>query len=330
MHGTEFLRQPPAEIPAIVVLSGGQRHLKTSVLQQLRTAAIGDDESSLSRFTGKDVDLQTITDELRTVSMWGDRRLVQIDDAEDFVTKNRAGLEKYAEKPSKKAVLVLDVKSWPKNTRLAKQLAKTNSEIECSKLEGAALVKWLQETARTAYGKTLAREAGPLLIELVGEDLGLFDQELSKLASYIGEREKIEEADVRTLVGDWRTETTWAMTDAARDGDLNAAFAALGQLLTAGEAAPKLVGGINYVFRKYAHGTENSRRMPLDEGLRAAGVFPRDVGIVTGYLKRIGRAKAERILGRLLATDSGLKGGSRLPDRMQLELLLLQLSGRGD
>ena len=330
MHGTEYLRQPPADIPSIVVLSGGQRHLKYSVLQHLRTTVIGDDESSLTRFTGKDVDLQTVTDELRTVSMWGDRRLIQIDEADDFVTRHRSGLEKYAEKPSKKAVLVLDVKTWLKTTRLAKQLAKTHSEIECSKLEGGALFKWLQETSKAVYGKTLARDAAALLVELVGEDLGLFDQELSKLSAYVGERERIDEPDVRALVGGWRTETTWAMTDAVRDGDVSAALSALGQLLTAGEAGPKLLGGITYVFRKMACATDAARRMPLEEALRSSGVFPRDTGNAMGYLRRIGRSKAERILARILTADSGLKGGSRLPDRILLEQLLLQLAGRID
>src|SRR6185436_5867976 len=117
------------------------------------------------------------------------------------------------------------------------------------------LFKWLVDTARDSYQQALSRDAASLLIELVGDELGLLDQELHKLSSYVGAGGKIEAKDVQTLVGGWRTETTWAMTDAARDGNLAFAIEALDQLLTAGEAGPKLLGGISFVFKKFAQAT---------------------------------------------------------------------------
>jgi DNA polymerase-3 subunit delta len=200
--------------------------------------------------------------------------------------------------------------------------------VDCSELKGPQLMKWLQDSARDTYQQSLARDAAVLLIELVGEDLGLLDQELSKLASYVGAGAKIEFDDVQKLVGGWRTETTWAMTDAARDGDLAFAIGALDQLLTAGEPGPKLLGGISYVFKKFAQATDLSRSQPLDQALKQSGIFPQAVGAAQAYLRRLGRAKAELILNRILATDAGLKGGSRLPERIQLEKLLLELSGK--
>lgn len=328
MHAVEFLKQVPDQISPVAVLSGGQRHLKQSVLAILKKIVTHDDDTSLTTFTGRDADLQTVTDELRTISMWGDRRLVIVDDADEFVTKYRSNLEKYVEKPAKKSVLVLNVKSWPKTTRLAKQVAASGLDVDCSELKGPQLLKWLQDSARDTYQQVLAREAAVLLVELVGEELGLLDQELSKLASYVGSGAKIEFDDVQKLVGGWKTETTWAMTDAARDGDLAFAINALDQLLTAGEPGPKLLGGISYVFKKFAQAADLSRSQPLDQSLKQSGIFPQAVASAQAYLRRIGRAKAEQILNRLLATDAGLKGGSRLPERIQLEKLLLELSGK--
>ncbi len=328
MHAVEFLKQVPEQIPPVAVLSGGQRHLKQSVLAVLKQIVTHDDDTSLTTFTGRDADLQSVTDELRTISMWGDRRLVIVDDADEFVTKFRGQLEKYVDKPAKKSVLVLNVKSWPKTTKLAKLVAASGLDVDCSELKGPQLLKWLQDTARDTYQQSLAREAAVLLVELVGEELGMLDQELSKLASYVGAGAKIGFEDVQKLVGGWRTETTWAMTDAVRDGDLAFAINALDQLLTAGEASQKLLGGISFVFKKFAQATDLSRSSPLDQALRQSGVFPQAVGPSQSYLRRIGRSKAEQILNRLLSTDTGLKGGSRLPERIQLEKLLLELSGR--
>lgn len=328
MHAVEFLKKPPATFPPVVVIFGAQRHLKQSSLSVVKKSVIDDDETSLTKFTGPAAELHSVTDELRTVSMWGENRLVIVEDADDFVSKYRAQLEKYVEKPARKSVLVLEVKSWTKSTRLAKQVAASGIDIECSELKGAELSRWLQDTARDTYGKSLSRDAGALLIELVGEDLGILDQELSKLTSFVGAEPKIEAKAVQSLVGGWKLETTWALTDGVRDGDLAFAIEALDQLLTAGEAPLKLHAGIAFVFKKLALATELARSQPLDQAIRSAGVFPAASGASGNYLRRIGRSKAERILQSLLDADSGLKGGSKLPDRIQIEKLLIQLSGR--
>jgi DNA polymerase-3 subunit delta len=328
MHAVEFLKQVPDQIPPVAVLWGAQRHLKQSVLATLKRIVANDDETSMISFAGPDADLQTVTDELRTISMWGDRRLVIVDDADDFVTKYRARLEKYVDKPATKSVLVLDVKTWTKTTRLAKQVAASGLDVDCSELKGAQLQKWLQDTARDTYQQTLARDAAVLLVDLVGEDLGMLDQELSKLGSYVGAGARIGIEDVQKLVGGWRTETTWAMTDAVRDGDVAFAIGALDQLLTAGEPGLKLLGGISVVFKKLAKAADLSRNMPLDQAMRQSAVFPGAIAASQSYLRRIGRPQAEQILSRLLATDSGLKGDSRLSERIQLEKLLIELAGR--
>jgi DNA polymerase-3 subunit delta len=327
MHATEFLTAPVSPVPPVAVLLGNQRHLKRAALARLQSLVIGDDESSLTRFAGRETDLQTVTDELRTLPMWCDRRLVLVDEADEFVSKFRAGLEKYLAAPIKKSVLVLDVSAWPKTTRLAKQVSQTGLEIDCNELKGVALLKWLGDWARTGHNVVLHRDAAALLVELVGGDCGLLDQELAKLAAYAGARRQITSEDVRAMVGGWRTETTWAMTNAVRDGHVADALAALEQLLEAGEPPLKLLGGISFVFRKYAWATERARHVPLETALKEAGVFPQDQRAAAAYLRRIGREKAEHLLTALITADTGLKGASRLPDRLQLEWLLLRLCG---
>jgi DNA polymerase-3 subunit delta len=328
MHAVEFLKQTTADLPAVIVLSGGEKHFKHAALTLIKESVIGDDDTSLTRFAGRDATLQSVSDELYTVSMWGDRRLVVVDDADEFVTKHRAVLEKLVEKPPKKSVLVIDVTTFAKSTRLYKQVQAKGLEVDCTELKGPQLFKWLQETAKDEYQQNLTRDAAALMVELVGESTGMLDSELKKLATYVGDKGKIDVNVVKDLVGGWRTETTWAMTDAVRDDDMEFALMALDQLLTAGEPPIKLLGGISYVFKKFSHATDLSRTTQLDQALRAAGTFPAAVAPGQTYLRRLGREKAEQILQRLLATDAGLKGGSPIPERLQLEKLLVELAGR--
>jgi len=294
-------------------------------------AVLDGDDDSPTRFTGKDTDMKSVRDELLTISMWSDRRVVIVDEASDFVTAHRPALEIYAESPAKKSLLILDVKSLPKNTRLYKIINKSGLVVDCSELKGAALSAWIQDTARHKYEKSIARDAVSLLITLAGTHLAQLDQELQKLTSYVGDHKTIDAEAVRRLVGGWKAETTWAMTDAVRDGRLGDALAAFERLIGSGESPHRILGGIAYVFRKLSTATELARQgLTLNAALQKAGAFPHEIGPASQYLRRIGRPRAERISEWLLTADTSLKGGSRISERAQIELLLVQLAGEAN
>src|SRR5262245_8596611 len=126
MHGTMFLKAPRERpLGAMVVLSGDERSLKLDALAALTPLVCGEDsEASVTKFAGKEADWKSVRDELLTVSMWSERRLVLVEEADDFVSENRETLEKYVDKPAKKSLLVLDVGSFPKTTRLFKAVDK--------------------------------------------------------------------------------------------------------------------------------------------------------------------------------------------------------------
>jgi DNA polymerase-3 subunit delta len=330
MHATAFLKSPPDKVGAIAVLFGEEQFLKRAAFESLCRLVLGEDEErlGLTRFAGDQADLKTVCDELRTISMWGSRRLVMIDDADRFVSQNREGLEKYLQKPAKNSVLVLDVKTWPKTTRLAKAVPKIGLELECAPLSGSDLVRWIAETAKNVHSKSLTRETAGLICELAGDDLGLLEQELAKLSAYVGDRKSIEIADVQTLVGGWATETTWAIAAAVRRGETGKALDLLNQLLDAGESPHKILGGLTFVFRRLAQAVELSGQgVSLDRALGEAGVFPREIGESAAYLRRLGRTEAQRLSARLLEADGALKGALIISERQVLETLIVKLTG---
>ena len=330
IHATELLakNEPLPDVPVLVVY-GAERYLKLEVLK--RIPGCGDeteDDVALTRLAGKDAELLSVCDELLTVSMFGDRRVVLIDEADDFVSKNRPGLEKYVAQPSRTSLLVLDVKSWPKNTKLAKATDKIGLNIECGEMKGAALAKWLVKTAKQQHGKNLDSTTAGLVIQLAGDSLGLLLQELEKLVALVGDADTITQEDVTRVVGGWRVQTTWAMLDAIRDGNVGTAIEFLDKLILNGDAPQKVLGGLTFTFRKLAEATEIARQTrDLNGALRSAGVFPAAIGPSEQYLKRIGFDKASRIFQWLIEADSNMKGGSRVDAKVQLESLFVKLAG---
>ncbi|MSR56468.1 MAG: DNA polymerase III subunit delta [Planctomycetaceae bacterium] len=332
MHAAAFLKAAEKQpLGPIVVLYGAERFLKNEALKVVTRLVLGEgeEELALTRLAGNTVELKSVVDSLLTVSMWSAKQLVVVDDADDFVTRYREGLERYLERPAKKSVLVLEVKSWPANTRLAKKTAAIGLPLECGSLKGTELFAWLGELSRGRHGKKLDRGAAQVLVDLAGNDLGLLDQELGKLAAYVGSAPAIDAEAVEKLVGGWKTETTWRMLDAVRDGQLGSALEYLEKLLVSGEHPLKLLGGVNFVFRPLARATELARQgLPLAEALTQAGVKPFTIGPVQAYLRRLGRPRAEKIGHWLLQADLDLKGSSRLPDRAIIERLLVELGGK--
>ena len=336
MHATEFLKNPAkSKVESIVAIFGEERFLRQRCLSEVTRQVLGSeagDEIGLTRFEGKDPDLKSVLDELLTISMWGDKRLVLVDDADDFVTKNRAALEKFLEKkPPKKSVLVLIVKKWPKTTRLYKLVEKIGLNLSCEPLKNSEIPRWLIDTAREQFGKDLDRPAAGLMLELAGSGMGLLEQELSKLASYAGDRTRITADDVTKLVGGWRTETTWAMVDALIAGQVGEALVCLDKLLAAREAPLMILGGLAFKFRQLSHATEISRQgTKLPAALQTAGVWRNNIQSAEQYLRRLGRSRAERIAGQILDARESLGGnkGSLTPEqqRIVLETLLIRLA----
>lgn len=335
MHSTEFLRDPSqiTAVPPMVVTYGAERYLRQESIRAVARLVLGTEDGAdagLTRLEGKSAELVGVLDELRTISMWGDRRLVVVEDADPFVTEHRAALEKYLEKPARKSVLLLDVQTFPSNTRLYKAIAKEGLPLDCGPLKSAEALRWLVDTAKSQYEKQLLRDAASLMLELVGPNMGLLTQELAKVAAYVGDRAKIESNDVATMVGGWRLETTWAMLDALQGGQLPIALSHLDNLLRSGEAPLMLSGGITHSYRKLAQATEMSRHgKPLNDALGETGVFANKIATAASYLRKLGRPQAERIYEMLVHADNALKGGSRLPERIILERLLIALSGAG-
>jgi len=337
MHATAFLRAPlPAKLPPVIVLFGNEPYLQQEVLHRLCAALAGEsgDEGTVTRYSGADDDnleLKTVLDELRTISMWGGSRVVIVENADEFVTRYRGPLEKYVAAPARSGTLILLAKTFPKNTRLAKAVAKSHLDVECGSLKIPDLVQWICEKARDE-GKQLSRPVAAVLIELAGESIGQLTQEIAKLAAYVGNRDRITEDDIHAVVGGWSVQTTFKMMDALIAGRLETALELLDRLLSAGEAPQRILGGISYSLRRLVTAAENARHgTPLKSALAKTGVFPNQLDVNERYLRRLGRPRVEKFLSNLLAADGGIKGldgGSRVSERIALEQLLVRLSGR--
>lgn len=337
VHAFDFLAEKThAPAPSCCVLFGDEPFLKGLALAELRRLVLGDDEAefALTRFDGRNAEWRSVADELFTVGLFGaGRRLVVVDDADDFVSDHRAQLEETVARANRTGTLVLIVQSWPGNTRLAKQVAASGLAIECKSPPPARLLKWLTALARDRHAARLERDAAEILLEIVGPELGLLDQNLAKLAA-AANGQPITAERVQQLVGGWRAKTAWDMLDAAVEGRSGQALIELDRLLLSGEAPIAIMGQIGATLRRFAAATRfieqietASGRPNLRQALELAGFKSFVAQKSETQLRKLGRERAGKIYTWLLEADLALKGSSSTPARARivLEQLVVRL-----
>src|SRR5918993_3382365 len=196
------------------VLSGDEDFLKRRVLTILTPLVLGDTspDYGLTTFSGDRTDFSTVRNELDSGTLFGDRRLVVVDQADPFVTRFRPQLEAYVADPSEAGVLVLDVKSFPATTKLAKAVPDA-AHIVCKGPPEYRMRVWSVDWCQTRYGKKLTTPAAQMLVELVGPSMGVLDQELQKLKDYVGDRPAIDVPDVDGLTGRSRGANVFKILD---------------------------------------------------------------------------------------------------------------------
>jgi DNA polymerase III subunit delta len=297
----------------------------------------GDDaDFSLAAFEGRNTAFRDVHEVLSTVAMFGGGgRLAVVENADDFVTRYRQQLEDYVAKPSRSGVLVLDVDSLPSNTRLYKAIAAGGLLIDANAPAPARLTKWLADWAKQHHRVVLPPSSADVLVERIGPELGLLDQELAKLALVVGEDRKITPELIDSSVGGWRTKTVWQMLDAAMDGRVAEAMLQLDRLLSSGEQPIGILGQISASLRRFAAATRlvlqaetAKRRANLREVLEQAGVKPFVLQRAEQQLRLLGRQRGAQLYRWLLQADLDLKGESTMPPRLVLERLIVRLAAK--
>jgi DNA polymerase-3 subunit delta len=336
LHAFDYLDQPEKHPPRpVCAVYGDEAFLRRQALLKLREAVLGGDDGDFS-FTaveGEKAEWRDVQEDLSTVAMFGGgRRLVLVEEADDFVSRYRGELEDYTAKPSRTGVLVLDLKSFPSNTRLYKSVAADGLPIDCSTPAPAKLGKWLVDWAKKYHKTALPQAAAEMLVEIIGPELGLLDQEIAKLALTAGS-ERITPEMVTKYVGGWRAKTAWEMLDAAMDGNVREAMQQLDRLLASGEQPVGILAQISASLRRFAAATRlivlaeaGGRRIALREALERAGVKPFVLQKCERQLRRLGRVRGSKLYAWLLEADLDLKGDSAMPPRLVLERLIVQLA----
>jgi DNA polymerase III subunit delta len=306
----------------------------------------GVDEAAVRARNGDDLGWRDVHDDLASRSLFDDagNRLTIINSADSFLAKHRSQLERWAETTSEDATLILELDSFPANTKLYKLILDHGTVIRCSPpikarskdtVDEKAIQAWILSWGKRQHSVQLSIPQANIMIERIGFVFGLLDTELAKLALFADEGGKVSDVMVHELVGGWRTKTVWEVADQIADGKIAIAMEQLDRLFASGQNAIGIFAQLSWYFRRYgmaAHCIEQAERIGkkpvIGEALEQAGFYRYVIGDAEQKLRRIGRVRAKQLLPWLRQMDLELKGSHSQENRarMAVEAFVLRFA----
>jgi DNA polymerase-3 subunit delta len=313
---------------------GPERFLAREAVRGL----LAEREYDIARLQGDDAPIGSVLDDLRTPSLFARPKAVVVENASPLLEGEALeALADFAERPPGDGLLVLCAAGLDGRFKQAKRLKAAAAVTECQPLKDWQVAGWIATRARQAHRLQPAPEAVRALQARVGEDLGLLDAALTRLAAQIAPRRDLEAADVEASTGAHRSTALFEPANALEARDLEAGLRALRvafveglrinqDVVTDGAAiGPILLTNLHRAYGNLLRfHLARAAGDPEAEAARAAGIPPKRQQY---FLPSARRWKLRTLVdrhARFVAADLALKGSGGEP-RHVLERLVLEL-----
>jgi DNA polymerase III subunit delta len=259
----------------------------------------------------------------------GGHRLVLVQDVQAWKAEDARTIAGYLQAPAPDTVLALVAEEVRKDSPLAKGCAKGGGEVLVYDVQRRDLLRWLGEQLGRREAKA-DPEALLALLATAGDEPAVLATEIDKLATWAN-GEEIDLAAVETLAIAV-VPPIWSLTDAWGRRDVAGVLRAAQQLLEH-SAAPRS-GTVPRIVNALVDQVRLVRACQAlqEEGVRASEAARRlrrkEYPVRKAYelAERFDEEELGSALVRLAELDVAVKGGSRLPDELELTRALADIT----
>ena len=114
----------------------------------------GEEPCSPVEFDGSNCDMRAVLDEMKTLPLLEEKRLVCVENAGVFMEACSDVIERWPDFSSK-SILMLTGDKFDRRRKLTKDLLKRGAVVDCDRMDGANLRKWLTSRIKHAGKVTL-------------------------------------------------------------------------------------------------------------------------------------------------------------------------------
>ncbi len=264
------------------------------------------------------------------LSLFGDRKLLEIRFSGKPDATAAATLEKYAADPSPDTLLLLLLPKLDGTAQKAKWFVACENagvSLQLPQIDAHSFPEWLQARLQQA-GLRTDREAFTLLLERVEGNLLAAQQEVEKLRLLT--RDGVLTAEtVQSAVGDSARYNVYELADCALSGDASKAARMLAGLRAEGESESSVLWALAKDARTLAALREGMEAgQPLNALLQQNGIWQKRQPLFQRALQRTPPALAHSLVADCLAADMAIKGQSQERAWDVLLRLCMTLAGR--
>ena len=296
-----------------------------------KVSANGSEVLDTVRFNPSDHGIDEIMISLGTISFFGGRRLVIVDDLFGFKREGQEALLDYVDNPNPQTILVIAVIVSDKEaTRKLKshKIFKACSSSSFAQVHEYTIKRGLSSWIKADFksrGKSVTNEAVLYLITWVGSDLNRLTNEITKACDTAGpDVLEIDSALVKQVVVTTNEAEVFDLIGAVIDRDTELALTLTSALLDKDSAQGRVFGLLERQFQLLLDVTTKGK------GLRGQGLA-KVLGVSSGqayYLEKQGRLfslpKLKRAL-KLLVNADYVRKNSSVSSKMILERLVFDL-----
>ena len=259
----------------------------------------------------------------------GGTRLVVVEGVESWKAVDVKAVAAYLMAPAPGTTLALVAGELKKDAPIAKAVAAAG-DVLLWDVTARAIPRWLADQFKLNDAQA-EPEACRLLAELIGDDLYELAGEVEKLATW-ADGAVVTEADVEALVPPRAESPPWNLTDAWGARDVGGVLREAEKMLDrtgdpVSRTIPRLVGSLTRHLQRAraAHRLEEQGLSPQEAASRL-GLKPFPAQKLVGQVRNFSGAELDDALLRLAELDHALKGGSRLPNELELERALVDIT----
>ncbi|NQW21722.1 MAG: DNA polymerase III subunit delta [Chloroflexi bacterium] len=319
----------------IRVLHGEDEYARSEALAKIRDSAGSEDvrDPNTTFFEGRGFKLIDVIGAAQFVPFMADRRVVIVSGVLERMQNRDKSLgnewrnlaEKLGEIPATTELVFVEEVSLRDNGLALKSVGPSARVQEYRAMRRPELEVWVRDRF-AYYDAETTRDAVARIVWLAGSDTRLLDQEVKKLALYVGDRPVTPE-DVDLMVPDAREASIFAAVDAVLERRPAVAMKLLYALLAGGSSVQTVLSML----------ARQVRLLILTIELQQHGIHAEELGKRIGLTNRYALDKTMRqatsfgtdhlanILRSLLAADLAIKQGE-IDERLAVEILVGKLS----
>jgi DNA polymerase-3 subunit delta len=321
------------KVEPLYLLFGPEDYLRDAAARAITDAALKDSplrEFNESAYSLASADVQQAIAAAEQMPMMGGRRVVRVTDFGKLREADEEALARYVTRPFESSTVVFVSGDLDKRRKLSKTLLDVCASVEFAELKDAELTAWARDRLKH-LGAHADERALRRIVGLVGASVRQLATELEKLATAALPEGVITPELVEALVGRSRELSNFELSDHLIARDRRRALETLRKLLDDGAEPVMLIGLLASNFHRLALAKElMSRGAPEQEVFRVVNMPFSQRKEFLATARRADSGELVRRIRRIAEADLAIKtslggGGDRGP-RLQLEMLVCELS----